>query len=57
MKKAKPTPKKAVAARRKTTTNKEKFAAADATIELFDDAIATMMALRALYVFKREGLK
>jgi hypothetical protein len=54
MKKAKPTPKKAVAARRKTTTNN---AVADATIELFDDAIATMMALRALYVFKREGLK
>jgi|LakMenEpi03Aug12_release.lakeMendotaPanAssembly.Ray.scaffolds.fasta_scaffold84098_9 hypothetical protein len=53
MKKTKPTPKKAVALRRKTTTN----AVANATVELFDDAIATMMALRALYVIKKEELK
>jgi hypothetical protein len=54
MKKAKPTPKKAVAARRK---NQQLTINNEAVIDLFDDAIATMMALRARYVFKREGLK
>jgi|LakMenE01Jun11ns_1017448.scaffolds.fasta_scaffold9871328_4 hypothetical protein len=48
MKKAKPTPKKAVAPRRK---NQQLTINNEAVIDLFDDAISSMAALRAVFIF------